>query len=349
MKKTLAAIVLCVLALTLGAAPGHATKKSKELFLFIWSEYIPDSVLADFEKETGIKVTVTTYDSSESMFSKLKLTGGKGYDIVVPSADYVMRLGGEGLLQPLDHKRLTNLGNIAPKFLGRPFDPENRWSIPYMWGSTALAVNSEKIDPKTVQSWADLWRPEFKGRLLLPNDMRGVLGIGLKLQKHSLNTRDAAQIKEAYEKLRPLMDSVKVFDSDSPKQAVLAGEVDLAVMWNGEAKVAHEENPKIVYVYPKEGFSMWMDNLSIAKGAKHVDSSYAFIDFILRPDISARICSEMGYATPNKAAMAQLSKAELENPIIYPPEDAYERGEFEGDVGKAVSVYEKYWTLLKTK
>ena len=120
------------------------------LFLFIWSEYIPDSVLADFEKETGIKVTTTTYDSSESMFSKLKLTGGKGYDIVVPSADYVMRLGGEGLLQPLDLKKLTNLGNIADKFLGRPFDPENRWSIPYMWGSTALAVNSEKIDPKTA-------------------------------------------------------------------------------------------------------------------------------------------------------------------------------------------------------
>jgi spermidine/putrescine transport system substrate-binding protein len=210
-------------------------------------------------------------------------------------------------------------------------------------------VNSEKVDPKTVQSWADLWRPEFKGRLLLPNDMRGVLGIGLKLLGHSLNSRDAAQIKASYEKLRPLMASVKVFDSDSPKQAILSGEVDLAVMWNGEAKVANEENPKIVYVYPREGFSMWMDNLSIPKGAKNVDSAYAFIDFIMTPEISARICSEMGYATPNKAAMANLEKPELENPIIYIPDEAFKRGEFEGNLGKSVSAYEKYWTLLKTK
>lgn len=350
MKKTLAVLVLCALSLALGASSGLAAKKAKkELFLFIWSEYIPDSVLADFEQQTGIKVTTTTYDSSEVMYSKLKLTGGKGYDIVVPSADYVMRMGGDGLLLKIDHKRLANLSSIDPKFLDRPFDPGNAWSVPYMWGSTALAVNSEKVDPKTVQSWADLWRPEFKGRLLMPNDMRGVLGIGLKLLDHSLNSRDEAQVKAAYEKLKPLMDSVKVFDSDSPKQAILAGEVDLGVMWNGEAKVAHEENPKIVYVYPKEGYSMWMDNLSIPKGAKNLDSAYAFIDFIMTPEVSARICAEMGYATPNKAAMAELEKSELENPIIYIPDEAFKRGEFEGDVGKSVSAYEKYWTLLKTK
>lgn len=348
MTKRIAVLAACLLALLASSAQAAPAAK-KELFLFIWSEYIPDEVLADFEKHSGIKVTATTYDSSEAMYSKLKLTGGKGYDIVVPSADYVMRLGSEGLLQPLDQLRLKNRENLADKFKGRPFDPDNLWSIPYMWGSTALAVNTEKVDPKTVQSWGDLWRPEFKGRLLLPNDMRGVLGIGLKLLGHPLNSRDAGQIKAAYEKLKPLMASVKVFDSDSPKQAILAGEVDLAVMWNGEAKVANEENDKIVYIYPKEGFSMWMDNLAIPKGAKNVDAAYAFIDFILRPEVAARICSEMGYATPNKAAMGKLDKALLDNPIIYPPDEAFARGEFEGDVGKAVATYEKYWTLLKTK
>jgi len=355
MRTTLAALaakalLLCALAVLLPAlAAPEARAAKKELFLFIWSEYIPDAVLEDFRKQTGITVTATTYDSSEAMYSKLKLTGGAGYDIVVPSADYVMRMGAEGLLLRIDKARLKNLRNIDPKFLDRPFDPGNAWSVPYMWGTTALAVNSARVDPKAVQSWGDLWRPEYKGRLLLPNDMRGVLGMGLKLQGRSLNSMSEAEVKAAFEKLLPLMDAVKVFDSDSPKQAILSGEVDLAVMWNGEAKVAAEEDPKIVYVYPREGFSMWMDNLSIPKGAKNADAAYAFIDYILRPEVSARICSEMGYATPNKAAMARLDAAELANPVIYPPEDAYARGEFEGNVGQAVTFYEQYWTRLKTR
>lgn len=339
-------LIFCVLCLMLAS---QALAASKELYVYNWSEYMPDSVLTDFTKETGIKVIMSTYDSNEALYAKIRMVEAKGYDLVVPSTDFVARMSKEGLLRPLDKSKLTNLGNLDPQLLNQAFDPNNTFSVPYMWGSTAIAVNTKDPAAAKLTSFADLWKPELAGKILLPNDMRGVLGMGLKRLGYSLNETDPAKVAEACELLMPLMANVRVFDSDSPKQALLNNEVMAAVLWNGEAYVAAGENPDIRYVYPAEGFSLWVDNLCIPKNAANVENAHLFIDYLLRPEVAAFICQEMGYSSPNLAAQATLPDDVRGNSIVYPAKTDMARGEFETDLGSAVKAYEECWMRLKTR
>jgi spermidine/putrescine transport system substrate-binding protein len=345
MKKHL--LALAVLCAALGAVvPAHAADKT--LNVFIWSEYLPDEVVADFTKETGIKVKLTTYESNETMYAKIKMLDGKGYDIVAPSAEFVSRMAAEGLLAPIDKGKLPNLPNLDDTFRNLPYDPENGHSVPYMWGTTGIAVNTDLVPEGQITGYADLWNPALAGKLLLPDDMRTTLGMALKVLGYSTNDTDPAHIEQAYLRAKSLYPAVKVFDSDSPKQALLNREVSVAVLWNGEAYVANGENGKIVYVYPKEGANRWVDNLCIPKNAANVDNAHAFINYLLRPEVAARISQEMGYATPNKAAMPMLPAEIRDNPIIYPPADKLTGSEFETDLGPAQRLYEQYWSKLKT-
>ena len=341
--KRLAFLALCLVLAS------QALAASKELYVYNWSEYMPDSVLEDFTAETGIKVIMSTYDSNEALYAKIKMVDAKGYDLIVPSTDYVARMRKEGLLMPLEKSKLSNLGNLDPKLMNRPFDPDNTYSVPYMWGSTAIAVNTKDPDAASVTSFADLWKPELKGKLLLPNDMRGVLAMGLKRLGHSLNESDPAKVGQACDLLMPLMASVRVFDSDSPKQALLNNEVQAAVLWNGEAYIAAGENSDIRYVYPSEGYSLWVDNLCIPVNAANVENAHVFIDYLLRPEVAAFICQEMGYSTPNLAAKAILPEEVRSNPIVYPSPEDMDLGEFETDLGDAVKAYEECWMRLKTE
>ncbi len=341
--KRLVFVILCL------ALASQALAASKELYVYNWSEYMPDSVLEDFTKETGIKVIMSTYDSNEALYAKIRMVEARGYDLIVPSTDYVARMRKEGLLQAIDKAKLSNFGNLDPKILNQAFDPDNTYSIPYMWGSTAIAVNTKDPAAASVTSFADLWKPELKGKILLPNDMRGVLAMGLKRLGHSLNETDPAKVGQACELLMPLMASVRVFDSDSPKQALLNNEVQAAVLWNGEAYIAAGENPDIRYVYPKEGYSLWVDNLCIPKNAANALNAHVFIDYLLRPEVAAFICQEMGYSSPNLAAKALLPEDVRTNAIVYPSAEEMALGEFETDLGEAVKAYEECWMRLKTE
>jgi len=338
---------ICILlAFLFMASPASAAHN--ELFLFIWSEYLPDQVVEQFTKETGIKVNISTYDSNEAMYAKVKMVSGKGYDLIVPSSDYVARMSREGMLMELDHAQLPNLKHLDHELVNKMVDPQSTFSVPYMWGSTAIAVNTEDIDPKKVTTLNDLWRPEFAGKLIMPNDMRGVLGIGLKSLGYSLNDTNPEHLQQAYDKLLKLIPNVRVFDSDSPKQALLNGEVQLGAVWNGEAYIANGENPAIAYIYPKEGYSLWVDSFAIPQGATNIDQAHAFINFLLRPDMAKIICEELGYSSPNKGAVKLLSEDVRSNHIVYPTPDELARGEFETDLGEATQLYDALWIKLKT-
>ncbi|GAU09884.1 extracellular solute-binding protein [Desulfoplanes formicivorans] len=340
MKKLFILLALLIMAAPASAAPN-------ELFLFIWSEYLPDQVVEQFTRETGIKVNISTYDSNEAMYAKVKMVGGKGYDLIVPSSDYVARMMREDMLVPLDHSLLPNLCNLDQDLVTKMVDPESTYSVPYMWGSTAIAVNTNDIDPATVTSINDLWRPEFADKLVLPNDMRGVLGLGLKSLGYSLNDTDPQHLHQAFEKLKTLIPHVRVFDSDSPKQALLNGEVQLGAVWNGEAYIANSEDPAIVYVYPREGYSLWVDSFAIPRGAANIPQAHAFINFLLRPDMAKIICEELGYSSPNVEAVKSLSREVRNNPIVYPSREDLSRGEFETDLGEATRLYNELWMRLK--
>ena len=334
-----------IAALLLAATTAHAEGK---LVVYNWAEYIPEGVLEDFEKETGIKVEYSTYENNEVMYSKVKLQQGKGYDIIVPSAYLVAKMREEGLLQEIDPKKLTNLKNLSISLMNKPYDPGNKYSIPYLWGSTGIAVNSKAIDPATISGWADLWDSKWQGKLLLVDDVREVFHMALRKQGHSTNTTNPEEIKAAYEDLQKLMPNVRVFNADAPREPFLAGDVDLGMIWSGEAIMAQKENPEIKYIYPKEGAGFWVDSFTILKGAENVDNAHKFIDYMLKAEVGQKVVEELGYSTPNGAARELMDEATRDNPIIFPAADVIDQGEFQNNVGDAMKLYDGYWEKLKT-
>lgn len=320
-----------------------------EVVVYNWTEYIPDEVLKQFEKETGIKVRYSTYDSNEAMYAKVKLTGGQDYDILVPSSYYINKMKQDDLIRELDLTKLSNFSKLDPKFLNQTFDPNNKYSIPFMWGSTGIAVNKKFIDPAKVSKWSDLWKKEYSGKVMLQNDMREVFQMALHTLGRPGNSTKEEDIKAAYEKLQELIPSVKLFNSDSPRTPFLMGEVHIGMIWAGEAYMAQAEDENIVYIYPTDGAILWGDHMVISKNAKNVENAYKFINFILRPDISAEISNYVGYSSP--VLQAELEpyleeKAKISR-LIFPNEADLKNSEWQVDVGDSLSIYTKYWEKLK--
>lgn len=320
--------------------------KKQELYFYNWSEYIPTEVLEQFTKETGIKVIYSTYESNESMYAKLK-THPKGYDLVVPSAYYVKKMADEGMLQTIDKSKIPHFKGLDPNNLKKSFDPNNDYSVPYIWGATGIGVNTDLMDKKDVSTWADLWKPEYKGQLLMMDDAREFFHIALRKLGFSGNTQDPEQIKAAYEELKKLMPNVLVFNSDFPASPYMAGEVPLGMLWNGSAYTARQEEAPVEIVWPKDGAIFWMDSLSIPKEAKNVDAAHKMINFLLRPENAAKLALEIGYPTPVKAAYDLLPASFKNDPSIYPPQEVMDKGEWQNSVGKANVIYETYFQKLK--
>lgn len=333
-------------ALALGMQ-GAQADDGNTLYFYNWTEYVPPGLLEQFTKETGIKVIYSTYESNESMYAKLKTWKEGAYDLVVPSTYFVARMRNEGMLQKIDKAQLSNFKNLDPNLLNKPFDPNNDYSIPYIWGATAIGVNTDAIDAKSVQSWADLWKPEYKQSLLLTDDAREVFQVALRKLGLSGNTRDPKEINAAYEELKKLMPNVLAFNSDNPGNPYMEGEVNLGMIWNGSAYVARQAGTPLEVVWPKEGGIFWMDNLAIPANAKNKAGALKLINFLLRPDVAAKVAETIGYPTPNLAAKALLPKAVANDASLYPPAEVIKNGEWQNDVGDASVQYETLFQKLK--
>lgn len=343
----LAGLALAALTVTMFADPVAAAEE-KVLHVYNWSEYIPQSVLDRFTKETGIKVVYTTYESNEAMYAKIKLLKGVGYDVIVPSSYFIAMLRDDGLLARIDRARLPNFRNLSPRVLDQPFDPGNEYSVPYMWGSAGLMVNKKVVDPATVTSWNDLNRPEFAGKVILSDDQRDSMGVALKALGYSVNSTSEAEIKAAHQWLKKLLPAVRVFDVTASKQAFINEEVAAGLIWNGDAYIAAHENRNLAYIYPREGVPLWADSLAIPVGARHKDNAHTFINFLLRPDVAGECVTEYNYSTPNLAAQRLLPPELVKSRITSPVDADLKNAEFTNSVGKALEIYEKYWEMLKT-
>jgi spermidine/putrescine transport system substrate-binding protein len=317
------------------------------LNLYNWSDYLPNDVAAEFEKETGIHINYTTYDSNETMYAKLKADPNAGYDIVVPSTYFIDRMARQGMLQPINKSQLTNIKNLNPDLMNKSYDPHNNYSIPYLWGTTGIVVNTHYIPANSVTSWADFWKNQYKNQLLLLDDTREIFSMALLTLGYSANDANPAHIKQAYEKLKQLMPNVRLFNDEAVQSIYIDEDAIIGMGWSGDVYWANQQNANVQYIYPKEGFVIWMDNIAIPKGAQHLKNAYKFINFILRPDIAKQISEEVGYATPNLAAIKLMSPDEQHNPIIYPSKAILQKGQFQTDVGASAAVYEKYMELLK--
>lgn len=349
--KTYSTIAMfVVLALLLASCGGQA--KSDEVNLYAWSEYVPQAILDGFTEETGIKVNYDAYSSNEELLAKLQ-AGASGYDVIIPSDYIVSIMIAQGMLEELDLTAIPNFENIGDAYKDLVFDPGNKYTIPYQYGTSCLVVDTSKVT-RPITKWADLWDPEFAGKVVLLDDEREVLGMVLRVLGYDNNSTDPDQLEEARVKLLELMPSVRLFDSDSPKTALLAGDVWLGQTWNGEAAIAHGENPDIAYVFPEEGCNMWYDNLAIPAGAPHADAALELINYILRPELGVLITYEFPYSNPNLAALELLA---TEDPEVYeaymsfsatnPSVEDMEKLYTIVDVGEATELWDRVWTEVK--
>ena len=339
----------CGLALLVVFAIGGQSHKARggEVNVFIWSNYLPDSVIAEFEHRYDAKLNVELYDSNEALLAKLQ-SGGSSYDIVVPSDYMVTVLREQGLVDELDRDSLTNISNLDPQFVGLPYDPANQYSIPYMWGTTGIAYRKDKISGM-IDSWAALWDSQYKDRIAMLDDVRETLGAALKFLGKSENTVDPGEIQAAAELLMEQKPLVKAYDSGGFDQMLLSGDAWIAQAYSGQIAKAIAENPAIAYVIPKEGCTIFVDNLCILRNSANRELAHAFINFVLEAKVAADIANGTGYSSVNLAARALIRADLLTNEAAYPPRDALERCEFIREIGPGVSLYDRWWTEIKSR
>ena len=315
--------------------------------VYNWSDYMPNKVVRQFEKETGIKVNYSEYDSNETMFAKLKAQPTASYDVIVPSDYFVDKMRKQGMLEKLDKSKLSNFKNLNPALLNKSYDPNNNYSIPYLWGTVGITVNQKYISPKDIKSWADFWDPQYQNRLLMLDDMRMVFSVALLTLGYSINDTNPEHIKQAYEKLVQLMPNIKLFNSDSADNLYIDEDIMIGMNFSGDSFRDTAENSQLAYIYPKEGFPIWIDNMAIPKGAPHAENAYKFINFILRPDIAREITLAQRYSSPNLVTMQSLPANFRDNPIFNPSAAILKRSQAQMDLGDADRIYAKYWEQLK--
>ncbi|MFA9381529.1 MAG: PotD/PotF family extracellular solute-binding protein [Acetanaerobacterium sp.] len=346
MKKRVIAILLAAVIMALpllsgcsgGSGPG-------ELNVFVWTEYMPESVFTAFEEETGIKVNVQTYSSNEDMLAKVKASNEGIYDIVVPSDYMVKMMVDEGLLAELVHDKIPNLSNIDPAFLDQSFDPGNNYSVPYMGGVAALVVNKSMVSEE-ITSFKQLFDPKYANSLVALDDFRAVIGMTAKSLGYSLNTTDDTELAAVSTALKDLKPNIKLYDSDSPKTSMINGETAIGFMWNAEIAICTEESDDFEVVFPEEGCYLFLDNLSILKGAKNADNAHKFLNFILEAEISKLVSEEFPYLNPNAAAVKLLPESYTNNPASNVPAEVFANGEYVEDIGSDVAKYDAIWTEL---
>ncbi len=351
MKRTTILFVVLVLALVVSACQttGGKQELASELHLYNWTEYIDPEVLTDFEAEFGVKVIEDTFSSNEELLAKLQ-AGAAGYDVIVPSDYMVEIMISEGLLAELDKNNLPNLANLDATFSNPPYDPGLVHCVPYQWGTTGIGYNSDEFE-EAPDSWAFLFDPavsaDFAGKMTMLNDSREAIGAALKYLGYSLNTTDEAQLNEARDLLIQQKQNLFAYDSDQYEDLIASDETTLAHGWSGDFFAAAVDDERIWYAIPKEGAVVWADNLCIPKSAPSQYTAEVFLNYILRPEVAAKITNYTWYASPVAAANEFIDSDILDEPAIYPPPEVFARLEWIMDVGDATPVYERIWTEVK--
>ncbi|MGD1019040.1 MAG: spermidine/putrescine ABC transporter substrate-binding protein [Verrucomicrobiia bacterium] len=343
--KRLSAIIL---PLVLCAVSARAQKN--KLNLFIWSEYVDPAVIQSFEKAYDCKVTVDLYADNESMVAKLQSGGASRYDVVVPSDYIIPSMIRQKLLAPLRHENIPNIKNLDLRFAGREYDPSNKYTVPYQWGTVGLYV---RRNPGEIinETWGLIFDVRKQiGTFLMIDDARSAIGIALKYKGYSFNSTDRKQLLEARGLLVEARKRSLGFDGGvGAKNKVLAKVCRVGMVFNGDAVRGMREDPDTYYFVPREGSEIWLDNLAVPARAPHRAMAEAFINYILDPKVGARVSNFNQYATPNKAALEFIKPDDLNNPVIYPPPDVMNRLEFVKDLGPHAAWYDELWTSIKSR
>ena len=339
LKRMLLSIVLAALTVS-------SVGEQKRLHVFTWANYVGDEIRAGFENEFGVRVIVDVFASNEDLLAKL-MSGASGYDVIMPSDYMVAIMIKEKLLAALDLSTIPNYQNISARFLGRDFDSENRYSIPYTWGTAGIGYDSSVVNPPP-DSLSILWDKRYSGKFSMLDDQREVIGVALKLLGHSVNSTDLNALKAAKAKLIEQKPLVKQYKNEAD-EILGSGDVVMAHCWSGDAFRAAARRPNIKYVIPKEGATQFIDTVCIPASAPHKAIAAQFINYLLRPEINAKVTEFTKYGTCVPAARKYLPETVRNNPGIYPSEDVLNKLESIRDLGEFTRNYDRAWTELKAK
>lgn len=349
-RKRIVCVALSLMLVLLLAGFTGCGKKSAsngELNIFTWTEYVPESVIEDFEKEYGIKVNWTTFSTNEDMLAKVKTESAGTYDIVQPSDYMVEQMISQDMLMELDKDVITNIENIDSAYINPSYDPGNKYSVPYQGGVAAIAVNTDKVS-KEITSYDDLFSEDLKGSIVALDDYRAVIGMTARSMGYSMNETDTDKLAKIEEKLLKLKDNVKVYDSDSPKNSLISGDCTVGYCWAAEIALAQEENPAIKIVFPKEGPYVFMDNWAVLKTAKNSENAMKFINYMLDSETSQKVSEEFPYLNPNAKAVDALGDEYKSNEAKNPPADVIASGEYVSNLDTdTLAIYDAMWTKLK--
>lgn len=331
----------------LGGAGAAACIRGPRLNVYNWSDYVAPETIPDFERETGIRVRYGTYESIPEMLAKV-MSGNSGWDVVFPSAEYIQPMREMKLLAPLRQDLLTNLDSLDPSFRHPPWDPELRWSVPYMWGVTGVAYQRSVNPP--IKTWSDLWNSRLAGKITMLDDPPEVLGACLKMLGYSLNSSNPDELRKAQKEAIEQKRLLRAYLNAEVRDQLVAGDVAAAQAWAVTAAQAIQAAPqKLTFAFPSEGFARFADTMAILRESTRQEAAHRFIDYLLRPAVSARIAVAAQTATANGAAHALLPPALRDDPVLYPPAEILARGEwFKPQSAASQRLRDRLWTEIKS-
>ncbi len=352
MKKRLTSLLLALILMFALALPAFAARE--EITVYNWGQYISDGtddsldVIAAFEEETGIHVNYITFDSNESMYTKLK-TGGASYDVIIPSDYMIGKLIEEDMLEPLDFDNIPNYENIDEAFRDQAYDPENTYSVPYTWGTVGLIYNRQYVSDEDAQSWSCLWNSKYAGKILMFDNPRDAFAIAESILGYSLNSTDENELRQCADLLAKQKPVLQAYVMDQIFDKMQRGEAWIAPYYAGDYLTMVEENPDLGFSHPQEGFNIFIDAMCIPKGCQNKAGAEAFINFLCRPDVSAANLDYIGYSTPISAAKAYMDEDVISSPVSYPDDETLARSEsFSALPVQATQTMNDLWLSVKT-
>lgn len=349
MKRIIA--IVCMMSLVMGCLTACGSSggdaSAGELYIYNWGEYFDPEAVQMFEEETGIKVIYDEYETNEVMYPIIA-NGAADYDLVCPSDYMVQRMIGEGLLEEINFDNVPGIKNISPEYMeaSKAFDPENKYSIPYLWGTVGILYNKTVVK-EPVDSWGILWDEKYKDNILMQKSVRDAFGITLKYLGYSLNSTDENELEQAKQKLIEQKKSgvVQAYVVDEVRDKMIGNEAAIGVIYSGEALTCQKENPDLEYVVPKEGSNLWFDSWVIPKGAKNKENAEKFLDFQCRPEIAKMNFDFITYSIPNEEGRKLIEEEEYRNSAIaFPPLDSLTNCESFQYLGAEVDeIYNTKW------
>ncbi len=348
---------LVVAAVSFTTYRHFASPASNELYVYNWGEYIDESVIQDFEAETGIHVVYDLFETNEEMYPVIE-AGGVAYDVVCPSDYMIQKMVENDLLAEIDFDNIPNIDQIDPEYMERSkaFDPENKYSVPYTWGTVGILYNDKRLEELGVEppdSWMDLWDPRLSGEILMQDSVRDAFMCALKPLGYSLNSTDPGELEEAKELLIQQKPLVQAYVIDQVRDKMLGEEAAVGVIYSGEMlylqELAEGKDFHLEYVIPQEGTNLWIDSWVIPKNARNKENAEKWVDFLCRPDIAKRNFEYITYATPNRGAFELLDPELQQNKAVFPDWDSLQNAEVYQYLGDEVdSLYNELWKEVKS-